>query len=81
MRFRVSGVQGNYEIGIAWVLPPPGRQQSILTVLLRAIYNHIEIMIQLLLRGGSTQGLGCAGKLRDWYSYNMKQHAEGASLQ
>ena len=36
----------------------PPQQQSILGVLLRAIYNHSIIIIQLLLRGGSTQGLG-----------------------
>ena len=37
----------------------PTQKQSILGVLLRAIYNHIILIIQLLLRGGSTQGLGC----------------------
>ena len=31
------------------------------STVLRAIYNHIRIIIQLLLRGGSTQGLGCRG--------------------
>ena len=31
---------------------------SILGVLLRAIYNHITIIIQLLLRGGSTEVIG-----------------------
>ena len=29
-----------------------------LGVLLRAIYDHITVIVQLLLRGGSTQGLG-----------------------
>ena len=38
-----------------WVLPPPSKEQSILGVLLRGIYNYIVIIIQLLLRGGSTQ--------------------------
>ena len=33
----------------------PTQLQSILGVLLRAIDNHILILIQLLLRGGSTQ--------------------------
>ena len=36
----------------------PTQQQSILGVLLGVIYNQILIIIQLLLRGGSTQGLG-----------------------
>ena len=36
----------------------PTQKQSILGVLLRAIYNHIINIIQLLLRGGSTQVLG-----------------------
>ena len=36
----------------------PTQSQSILRVLLRAIYSHIIIFIQLLLRGGSTEGLG-----------------------
>ena len=39
----------------AWVQPPPPQYQSILGVLIRAIYNHIIVIIQLLLRGGSTQ--------------------------
>ena len=34
------------------------QKQSILGVLLRAIYNHFIHIIQLLLGGGSTQGLG-----------------------
>ena len=33
----------------------PTQSQSILGVLLRAIYNHIIIIIQLLLSAGSTQ--------------------------
>ena len=33
----------------------PHQPQSILGVLLRAIYSHIVSIIQLLLRGGSTQ--------------------------
>ena len=37
-----------------WVLPPPSNSLY-LGVLLRATYNHIIIVIQLLLRGGSTQ--------------------------
>ena len=43
--------------GIGWVLPPP-QYQSIFGVLLRAIYNHVISIIQLLLCGGSTQGIG-----------------------
>ena len=40
--------------------PPPlsNSLESILGVLLRAIYNDIISIIQLLLRGCSTQGLG-----------------------
>ena len=34
------------------------QKQSILGVLLRAIYSHVIIIIQLLLGGGSIQGLG-----------------------
>ena len=36
----------------------PPQQQSILGVLLRAIYNHFMFIIQLLLSGGSTQQIG-----------------------
>ena len=36
----------------------PHPEQSILGVLLRAIYNYIIVIIELLLRGGGTQGLG-----------------------
>ena len=36
---------------LGWVLPPPTQEQSILGVLLRAIYNHSILIIQLLLRG------------------------------
>ena len=39
----------------------PSQQQSVLGVLLRAIYNHIIIGIQLLLKGGSTEGVGFQG--------------------
>ena len=39
-----------YNLGTA-----PTQQQSTLGVLLSAIYNHIILIIQLLLRGGSTQ--------------------------
>ena len=39
-----------YELGTA-----PTQEQSILGVLFRAIYSHIIVIIQLLLRGGSTQ--------------------------
>ena len=40
----------SYTLGTA-----PTQWQSILGVLLRAINNHITIIIQLLLRGGSTE--------------------------
>ena len=40
------------------------QEQSILGVLLRAIYNPILIIIQLLLREGSTQGLGFRAPMR-----------------
>ena len=36
----------------------PRQEQSILGVLLRAIYNPIILIIQLLLRGGSTCCIG-----------------------
>ena len=42
-----------------WVLPPP--VTVYIRVLLRAIYNHIIVIIQLLLRGGSTEGLEFKG--------------------
>ena len=45
MGFRVEGL--GFGFGYC---PHPG--QSILGVLLRAIYNHIRSIIQLLLRGG-----------------------------
>ena len=32
------------------------RSGTILGVLMRAIYNHIIFLVQLLLRGGNTQG-------------------------
>ena len=35
----------------------PTQQESILGVLLRAMYNYILVIIHLLLRGGSTQGV------------------------
>ena len=38
-----------------WVLPPPSN--SLFGVLLRARCKHIITIIQLLLRGGSTQAL------------------------
>ena len=40
----------------------PTQLQSILGVLLRAIHNHIIVIIQLLLKGGSTEAI--AAKLR-----------------
>ena len=38
---------------VTWVLPP--KEQSILGVLLRAIYTNVIFIMQLLLTGGSTQ--------------------------
>ena len=43
-------------MGVGWVLPPPSN--SVLWVILRAIYKYIIDIIQLLLSGGSTQGVG-----------------------
>ena len=56
--FRVIWVQGFRGLGVqvlGWVLTPPSN------VLLRAIYTHIIIFIQLLLRGFRVWGLGCWG--------------------
>ena len=44
---------GRFRLGTAAT-----QQQSILGVLLRAIYSHIKTLVQLLLSGGSIQGLG-----------------------
>ena len=55
-RALVSVLDLGFELGTA---PPPVTVYIILGVLLRAIYNHVIIIIQLFLRWGSTQGLKC----------------------
>ena len=58
--FRGLGFRGlGFRVKVTFRLgTAPTQSQSILGVLLRAIYSHIRIMIQLLLSGGSIQLLG-----------------------
>ena len=41
-----------------WVLPPPPVTVYIRGPIIRAIYNNIMLIVQLLLRGGSTETTG-----------------------